>query len=248
MDPADSTPRQKSPPLYYIKESRGKAKPQELSGSQDLMAAFNLVPLYNVHVRPKFEGNPPNTDPTYFPYISGLPGKNVIRPGNYIRALIENPEKSYGPIHEFGYSTMREAFSLRPGPVPGFDGSVLGTEDDNVPRPTSQYASRIKPEGSTVPTSTGSLAGMSSEGQTPLHVSSHRHHHSHHHSSKSSSPHVDRGDRSERGEDGSREHRHKKKKKKRKHEHEHEHGHNHGHSHEGEQDSEHRKKKKRKRG
>jgi hypothetical protein len=48
-----------------------------------------------------------------------LTGKNVIRPGNYIRQLLEAPEKSYQPIHQFSSSTLRDAFSLRVGPVPG---------------------------------------------------------------------------------------------------------------------------------
>lgn len=48
-----------------------------------------------------------------------LAGKNVIRPGNYIRQLLEAPEKNYQPIHQFTSSTLRDAFSLRVGPVPG---------------------------------------------------------------------------------------------------------------------------------
>ena len=48
-----------------------------------------------------------------------LTGKNVIRPGNYIRQLLEAPEKNYQPIHQFSSSTLRDAFSLRVGPVPG---------------------------------------------------------------------------------------------------------------------------------
>jgi len=157
-------------------------------------------------------------------------GKNAIKPGNYIRALIENPEKNYGMIHDFAPSTMREAFTLRPGEVTGFDGSVLGTEDDAVRRPTSQYVSKSRSAAATADGSgrsamvaahagtPGTGAGMNTssvnEGHhTPLSVGGHHHHHHHHHhhSSKSSSPHHERGDRSERGEDGSREHRHKKK-------------------------------------
>ncbi|CAO3568126.1 unnamed protein product [Mortierella alpina] len=217
-----------SPKLYYIKEARAKAVPQQLTGSHDLMT----------------------TD---------LPGKNVIRPGNYIRALLEAPEKGYGPIHSFSTSTLRDAFSLRPGPVPGFDSSVLGTEEEtmhrNVPKnpttvPQPPAADSLKSfSGNAIP-GQGPALGYTAPGmnESPAH-SSHGHHHHHHghshshthHGSKSStsSPHVDRA---ERAEDSGREHRHKKKKKKRKHEHDtHEHGH-----HEGEGDSEHRKKKKRK--
>ncbi|KAF9576580.1 hypothetical protein EC968_006927 [Mortierella alpina] len=110
-----------SPKLYYIKDARAKSVPQQLTGSHDLMTTFNLLPLYNQYVKQKLENNEdvPPIEPTYFPFISDLPGKNVIRPGNYIRALLEAPEKGYGPIHSFSSSTLRDAFSLRPGPVPG---------------------------------------------------------------------------------------------------------------------------------
>ncbi|KFH66902.1 hypothetical protein MVEG_07427 [Podila verticillata NRRL 6337] len=243
--------RSSSPKLYYIKEARVKSVPQELSASQDLMTTFNLLPLYNRYVKQRLENNELASpiEPTYFPYINDLPGKNVIRPGNYIRTLLETPEKSYGPIHAFSSSTIRDSFSLRPGPVPGFDPSVLGTEEDGVR--SARHVQTVAPEaykqGSSVPGS-GQLHGASGYDATgvlmpslesPAHSSGHHHHSHHHHShskSSTSSPHVDKA---ERGEDGEREHRHKKKKKKRKHEHDHEHSHH-------DADSEHRKKKKRK--
>ncbi|KAI8597626.1 hypothetical protein EDD21DRAFT_384976 [Dissophora ornata] len=246
-----------SPKLYFIKEARVKSTPQQLTGSHDLMTTFNLLPLYNQYVRQKTEDNQdiPPIEPTYFPFISDLPGKNAIKPGNYIRALLEAPDKSYGPIHSFSSSTMRDGFSLRPGPVPGFDSSVLGTDDD-----TFKQTSRTGAGDSFKPISTNAalgqgMAGYADSKSVPANdsaaLSSHgQHHHSSHSShshshglygskSSTSSPHVDRAERGEG--DGSREHRHKKKKKKRKHEHDHEHAH-----HEGEGDSEHRKKKKRK--
>ncbi|KAK3815234.1 MAG: hypothetical protein J3Q66DRAFT_432998 [Benniella sp.] len=243
----DQTAAGDSPTLYYVKETRG---------SQDLITTFNLLPLYNQYVKQKDENNEdlPPLEQTYLPFISDLPGKNVIRPGNYIRALLEAPEKSYGPIDPFPPSTMRDSFSLRPGPVPGFDPSVLGTEEDAFRQPSRNLTGA---GGDAIKSAVSSAMSASvPAGASPAH-SSHSHHHHHsshshshshghhshgHHSSKSSisSPHVDRGERGE-GE-GGREHKHKKKKKKRKHEHDHEHSH-----HDGEGDSEHRKKKKRKR-
>ncbi|KAF9937467.1 hypothetical protein BGZ67_001251 [Mortierella alpina] len=102
-----------SPKLYYVKDARANAVPQQLTGSHDLMTTFNLLPLYNQYVKQKLENNEdvPPIEPTYFPFISDLPGKNVIRPGNYIRALLEAPEKGYGPIHSFSASTLRDAFT-----------------------------------------------------------------------------------------------------------------------------------------
>ncbi|KAI1315171.1 hypothetical protein EDD11_001228 [Mortierella claussenii] len=255
-DPATS-PKPGSPSLYFINEARAKSVPQQLTGSHDLMTTFNLLPLYNRYVKQKNDNNEdlPSIEPTYFPYINDLPGKNVIRPGNYIRALMEAPEKSYGPIHLFPSSTIRDGFSLRPGPVPGFDASVLGTEDDTGYKQTPKVPSaKTSSTGDTLKHTANinlgrGMAGFTDPASAPpagspaLSTHSHPHHHHGHsrHASKSatSSPHVERAERGEG--DGSREHRHKKKKKKRKHEHDHEHAH-----HEGEGDSEHRKKKKRK--
>ncbi|KAF9346452.1 hypothetical protein BGX34_003870, partial [Mortierella sp. NVP85] len=121
MADSDQTAAGDSPTLYYVKDTRAKSVPQPLTGSQDLITTFNLLPLYNQYVKQKDENNEdlPPLEQTYLPFISDLPGKNVIRPGNYIRALLEAPEKSYGPIDPFPPSTMRDSFSLRPGPVPG---------------------------------------------------------------------------------------------------------------------------------
>ncbi|KAF9914633.1 hypothetical protein BX616_007892 [Lobosporangium transversale] len=250
-NPDSANVQSTSPKLYFIKETRvAKSTIQQLTGSHDLMTTFNLLPLYNRYVKQKNENNEdlPPIEPTYFPFISDLPGKNVIRPGNYIRALLEAPEKSYGPIHTFSSSTLRDGFSLRPGPVPGFDPSVLGTEEDykHIAKVPAGRGEPFKPASNIDTTSGHAMTGYADPNSvhgSPAHPahSHHHHHHSHgHHGSKSStsSPHVDR---LERGEEGGREHKHKKKKKKRKHEHDHEHTH-----HEGEGDSEHRKKKKRK--
>ncbi|KAF9208486.1 hypothetical protein BGZ49_008671 [Haplosporangium sp. Z 27] len=142
---------------------------------------------------------------------------------------------------------MRDSFSLRPGPVPGFDSSVLGTEEDTTARnalkiPVERSAGDLhNPTGNSGYGDSNSVHPSSSPtqyGQIPSQHNHLQHIHSQH-GSKSSSPHVDKAERGE-GE-GGREHKHKKKKKKRKHEHDHEHTH-----HEGEGDSEHRKKKKRK--
>ncbi|KAI7817617.1 hypothetical protein BC939DRAFT_318959 [Gamsiella multidivaricata] len=235
-----------SPKLYYIKEARAKSVPQQFTGSHDLMTTFNLLPLYNQYVKQKTKNNEdlPPIEPTYFPFISDLPGKNAIRPGNYIRALLEAPEKSYGPIHPFASSTIRDGFTLRPGPVPGFDSSVLGTDEDGaykqIVKDLPVAGDSLKAINNTV-TGLG-VAGYADLNSVPLSGSPAPSSHSQQHHQGSHSHSHNHGDRGERGDgDGSREHRHKKKKKKRKHEHDHEHTH-----HEGEGDTEHRKKKKRK--
>ncbi|KAF9580486.1 hypothetical protein BGW38_002856, partial [Lunasporangiospora selenospora] len=153
-----------------------------------------------------------------------MPGKNVIRPGNYIRTLLENPEKGYGPIHSFSYSTLRDSFSLRPGPVPGFDSSVLGSEDELYRKGAATAANALNSsskrsieqgQADAYHLDPSAASGVASGSPAySSHGHSHHHHHHHHghsyHGSKSStsSPHAERGDR---GEDGTREHRHKKK-------------------------------------
>lgn len=51
-------------------------KANTLTGSQDLLTYFNLIPIYNKVVKPF---PPPDRaaglDPSLFPYISDLPGK-----------------------------------------------------------------------------------------------------------------------------------------------------------------------------
>jgi hypothetical protein len=49
---------------------------QRLTGSHDLMTTFNLLPLYNRYVKQRLDNNEdvPPIEPTYFPFISDLPG------------------------------------------------------------------------------------------------------------------------------------------------------------------------------
>ncbi|KAG0031201.1 hypothetical protein BGZ81_001627 [Podila clonocystis] len=197
------------PRLYYIKEARAKSVPQELSASQDLMTTFNLLPLYNRYVKQKLENNEaaPAIAPDYFPYISDLPGRNTIRPGNYIRTLLETPEKSYGPIHAFASSTIRDSFSFRPGPVPGFDPTVLGTEEDGV-RPVRQVQPGVQDaykQGTSVPGSGQMHVAPGVYDAAGLEKKKRKHEHDHEHS------HHDGGADSE--------HRKKKKRKKEREDH-----------------------------
>ncbi|KAF9917713.1 hypothetical protein FBU30_000560 [Linnemannia zychae] len=234
-DNEDTADKASSPRLYFIKEAREASVPQPLTGSHDLISIFKLQPLYDHYVKQKLPNNEdvPPIEPTYAPFIKNLP---------------EAPEKTYQPIHQFSSATLRDAFSLRPGPVPGFDPSVLGTEEGAGYKLAIKNLATVAPGAGLAGSSSLRTGGYTDPSSIPIGDldahSSHTHslHHGHsHHGSKSStsSPYVEKA---ERGEEGYREHKHKKKKKKRKHEHDHEHGH-----HDGEGDSEHRKKKKRKR-
>lgn len=47
-----------------------------LTGSQDLLSYFNLIPIYNKVVKPfPLPDRAAGLDPSLFPYISDLPGK-----------------------------------------------------------------------------------------------------------------------------------------------------------------------------
>ncbi|CEP09283.1 hypothetical protein [Parasitella parasitica] len=107
-------------------------KPPALLGSQDLLTYFNLIPIYNKVVKPY---PPPDRavglDPTLFPYISDLPGKMDMEPDDYLLKLLRDPQAvDSGPeIRPLDAATLKDAFSLKEGPVPGFDPSILGTDD-----------------------------------------------------------------------------------------------------------------------
>ncbi|CAO0799246.1 unnamed protein product [Mucor circinelloides] len=107
-------------------------KTPTLIGSQDLLTYFNLIPIYNKIVKPY---PPPNRaaglNPTLFPYISDLPGRMDMEPDDYLLRLLRDPQAvENGPeIRPLDADTLRDAFSLKEGPVPGFDASILGTDD-----------------------------------------------------------------------------------------------------------------------
>ncbi|CAO3608391.1 unnamed protein product [Mucor fragilis] len=107
-------------------------KAPKLIGSQDLLTYFNLIPIYNKIVKPY---PPPNRaaglNPTLFPYISDLPGRMDMEPDDYLLRLLRDPQAvENGPdIRPLDAETLRDAFSLKEGPVPGFDASILGTDD-----------------------------------------------------------------------------------------------------------------------
>ncbi|KAL7314865.1 hypothetical protein PS15m_006381 [Mucor circinelloides] len=107
-------------------------KAPTLIGSQDLLTYFNLIPIYNKIVKPY---PPPNRaaglNPTLFPYISDLPGRMDMEPDDYLLRLLRDPQAvENGPeIRPLDADTLRDAFSLKEGPVPGFDASILGTDD-----------------------------------------------------------------------------------------------------------------------
>ncbi|GAA5807901.1 hypothetical protein MFLAVUS_001281 [Mucor flavus] len=110
------------------------AKKPILTGSQDLLSYFNLIPIYNKVVKPfPAPDRAAGLDPSLFPYISDLPGRTDIEYDGYLLNLLRDPQAvETGPqIRPLDGETLKDAFSLKEGPVPGFDASVLGTDDGN---------------------------------------------------------------------------------------------------------------------
>ncbi|KAI9248874.1 hypothetical protein BDA99DRAFT_524675 [Phascolomyces articulosus] len=105
---------------------------KRLLGSQDLLTYYNLIPIYEKYVRPY---PPPDRasklDPTLHSYISDLPGKNDIEPDGFLFNLLRDPQipDRGPPITKLDSDVLKEAYALKPGPIPGFDASILGTDD-----------------------------------------------------------------------------------------------------------------------
>ncbi|KAL1915916.1 uncharacterized protein VTP21DRAFT_6304 [Calcarisporiella thermophila] len=116
-------------PSYYF-HNEPKLAPQEMTGDQDLLKKYDLLTMYSKYVK-QANGDTQNAeDETYFPYVKDLPGKMETKKDNYIFSLINGPEISVSDITTFDKTTLEEAFTLRRGPITGFDGSLLGVDDD----------------------------------------------------------------------------------------------------------------------
>ncbi|KAJ3119096.1 hypothetical protein HDU96_000011 [Phlyctochytrium bullatum] len=93
---------------------------------------------------------------TYLSYLRDLPGKlEVVKDKNLRDAILAPPKGDPIPIRTFDEDTLISAFTVKPGPMPGFDASVLGTErfEDVVDKPT--VASRPQPPSQTATGASG---------------------------------------------------------------------------------------------
>ncbi|KAK9762456.1 hypothetical protein K7432_011778 [Basidiobolus ranarum] len=148
MEPMDFTMEsvETNNDFYLPTQYTPRERPPRYSGSQDFITEFNLASTYNAFVRPYLKAErAPQMEETYEGYVKELPGKTDFTPSTYLRDLIMAPPKAAGNISPFDVDTLKDAFSLRPGTVPGFDVSRLGSERDirkrnikpTVPKPES---------------------------------------------------------------------------------------------------------------
>ncbi|KAI8333020.1 hypothetical protein BC941DRAFT_455149 [Chlamydoabsidia padenii] len=73
-------------------------------------------------------------DPTWQPFVTDLPGKTTVdQPAdNYLLHLLRDPhieEHSGQRIQPLDSVTLKDAYNLKEGPIPGFDITLLGTDD-----------------------------------------------------------------------------------------------------------------------
>ncbi|KAI8099153.1 uncharacterized protein BX664DRAFT_320532 [Halteromyces radiatus] len=105
-----------------------------LTGSTDLLTYYGLVTCYKKYISQTI-------DPTLFSFVADLPGKTTVEPDGYLMDLLHDPHieaDSANTIRPLDMATLKESYHLREGPVPGFDVSLLGTDDDGG-RNSGQY-------------------------------------------------------------------------------------------------------------
>ncbi|EMR10399.1 hypothetical protein PNEG_01114 [Pneumocystis murina B123] len=101
------------------------------SVTDDLQKMYGLSSLASRVARVDEFGNKKKMRQSYKGHIQQFPGKNVILKDRFIRDLIFGPkeEKLDKFIENLDSELIEAAFSLQPGPVPGFDSSVFGSSN-----------------------------------------------------------------------------------------------------------------------
>ncbi|KAI5998870.1 hypothetical protein EDD15DRAFT_215219 [Pisolithus albus] len=124
-----------------------------LESTQDLLARFHLHSAYNKHVRPRTpvplhlsapppsatspnvipHDHPPENDEkrkknTYRHLIKNIPGKHSMKKDDYLTTTMGAQPKQRIPIVEFDARTQREAFSVSPEGLKGWNTGALIVE------------------------------------------------------------------------------------------------------------------------
>ncbi|KAI8071241.1 hypothetical protein BC940DRAFT_293947 [Gongronella butleri] len=96
-----------------------------LNGSVDLLSYYNLKPSYKQYIDR-------DIDETLAPFVRDLPGKTTLEPDGYMMKVLRDPTvepHNQSIIQPLDMDTLKEAYNLKEGPIPGFDVSLLGTND-----------------------------------------------------------------------------------------------------------------------
>ncbi|ORZ04617.1 hypothetical protein BCR42DRAFT_429021 [Absidia repens] len=96
-----------------------------LTGGTDLLTYYDLVSCYKKYINQTI-------DPTLSSFVADLPGKTTVEADGYMLHLLRDPhieQDSGNSIQPLDSITLKDAYQLKEGPVPGFDASLLGTDD-----------------------------------------------------------------------------------------------------------------------
>ncbi|CAB5324144.1 unnamed protein product [Rhizophagus irregularis] len=131
--------------LYFItpqgettenKNSNIQGSSRIQSGAQGSRNKFDLSSTYEQYIRPLKE-NGVDKEPTYFPYISKLPGKVKIVGDKSLRKLVNKHHRRWKekyPSEKFPLDSKifesNMLNSIKPGPIPGFDSAEYGLVED----------------------------------------------------------------------------------------------------------------------
>ncbi|RIA82160.1 hypothetical protein C1645_788887, partial [Glomus cerebriforme] len=118
------------------------------SGAQGSRNKFDLSSSYEQFILPLKETGV-DKEPTYFPYISKLPGKVKITVGDKsLRKLVNKHHRRWKekyPSEKFPLDSKifesNMLNSIKPGPIPGFDSAEYGLVEDR--RSTSSSSTQI---------------------------------------------------------------------------------------------------------
>ncbi|KDE07267.1 hypothetical protein MVLG_02487 [Microbotryum lychnidis-dioicae p1A1 Lamole] len=66
----------------------------------------------------------PEKEKTYLYLVADIPGRNAIRKDSYLKHLILNPDSPAVDLRALDEDVLRDAFTLKPGTIPGFDALV----------------------------------------------------------------------------------------------------------------------------
>ncbi|SCV74662.1 BQ2448_7691 [Microbotryum intermedium] len=61
---------------------------------------------------------------TYSYLVADIPGRNAIRKDSYLKHLVLNPDSPAVDLRALDEDVLRDAFTLKPGTIPGFDALV----------------------------------------------------------------------------------------------------------------------------
>ncbi|KAJ3029551.1 UNVERIFIED_CONTAM: hypothetical protein HDU68_011851 [Siphonaria sp. JEL0065] len=112
--------------LLGAKKGQGEteAKEKRLTGETDLVAHHSLHRLFAVAAAA------PLDDLSYLAHVKDLPGKNTCLTDNTLRDLIMRPPTGNNvAVRNFDKDVLNTAFTMQPGPVPGYTAEDLGADD-----------------------------------------------------------------------------------------------------------------------